>query len=309
MSKGRRGIALTPMETRREVIVQAAVLADELGYEVFSVPESWGLDSTLVLTEIALQTRHIRLLSGVLSVWERTPATLAMTAATLQQISCGRYVLGLGASTRALAEGFHNQRFAHPALRLRETLTGVRSLLAGERACLSNGSPARPIRLGQAAVPDLPIWLAALGPRTVRLTAELADGWMRIFMTRESIGACMRDLGAVRQTAAGWRPFTVAAGPTVVVVDDDVQVARRSAASVVAWYRCAMGDSYSRVVASQGLRGRRLRQFSTRIYSSGQAMESSRPRLTSSSHSSPHSERARRCVASLQPGIAPSTSS
>jgi Coenzyme F420-dependent N5,N10-methylene tetrahydromethanopterin reductase and related flavin-dependent oxidoreductases len=78
------------METRRDVIVRAAVLADELGYESFSVPEGWGLDSTPVLTEIALRTTRIQIASGVLSVWGRTPATLAMTAATLHQVSAGR---------------------------------------------------------------------------------------------------------------------------------------------------------------------------------------------------------------------------
>jgi 5,10-methylenetetrahydromethanopterin reductase len=103
----RRGVALTPMETRRDVIVRAAQLADELGYEVFSLAEGWGFDSTLVLAEAALGTRRIVVCSGVLSVWGRTPATLAMTAATLHQLSGGRYVLGLGASTRALVEGFH----------------------------------------------------------------------------------------------------------------------------------------------------------------------------------------------------------
>src|SRR5215813_12206792 len=78
----RRGVGLTPMETRREIIVNAAVLADELGYEIFAVPEGWGLDSTPVVAEIALRTTRIQLVSGVLSVWGRTPATLAMTAAT-----------------------------------------------------------------------------------------------------------------------------------------------------------------------------------------------------------------------------------
>jgi alkanesulfonate monooxygenase SsuD/methylene tetrahydromethanopterin reductase-like flavin-dependent oxidoreductase (luciferase family) len=96
------------METRRDVIVRAALLADELGYETFGVPEGWGLDSTPVLTEIALRSARIQLSSSILSIWGRTPATIAMTAATLHQVSGGRYVLGLGASTSALAEGFHD---------------------------------------------------------------------------------------------------------------------------------------------------------------------------------------------------------
>jgi alkanesulfonate monooxygenase SsuD/methylene tetrahydromethanopterin reductase-like flavin-dependent oxidoreductase (luciferase family) len=110
----RRGVGLTPMETRRDVIIRAAVLADELGYEVFVLPEGWGLDPAPVLTEIALRTSRIRLASGVLSVWGRTPATLAMTAATLHQVCGGRYVLGLGASTKALAEGSTTLRSSTP---------------------------------------------------------------------------------------------------------------------------------------------------------------------------------------------------
>src|SRR4051795_12432344 len=155
---GRRGVALTPMETRRPVIVRTARLADELGYEVFALPEGWGLDSTALLTEIALATERIHLASGVLSVWGRTPATLAMTAATLDQISGGRYVLGLGASTPALTEGFHDVPFVHPAHRLADTVTAVRALLAGEPAHLHHTN-ARPLRLGPPPAPDGPIWV------------------------------------------------------------------------------------------------------------------------------------------------------
>ena len=96
MTAGRRAVGLTPMETRRDVIVAAAVLADELGYETFAVPEGWGLDSTPVLAEIALRTSRIQVASGVLSVWGRTPATLAMTAATLHQMSAGTVRAGPG---------------------------------------------------------------------------------------------------------------------------------------------------------------------------------------------------------------------
>ena len=114
MSAQRRGVALTPMETRHDVILRTAQLADELGYEAFALPEGWGLDSTLLLTEAASRTRRIKLVSGVLSVWGRTPGTLAMTAATLHRLSGGRFVLGLGPSTRALVEGFHDVGFDPP---------------------------------------------------------------------------------------------------------------------------------------------------------------------------------------------------
>ena len=147
-------------------MVRAARLADELGYDVFAVPEGWGLDSTAVLAEIALRTERIGLVAGVLSVWSRTPGTLAMTAATLDQISGGRYVLGLGASTAALTEGFHDVPFVHPADQLAHTLDAVRALLGGEPAHLRNNPAARPLRLGMAPAPTVPIWVAALGPRS-----------------------------------------------------------------------------------------------------------------------------------------------
>ena len=136
----RRGVALSPMETRHEVIVGAGRLADELGYEVFAVPEGWGLDSSVLLAELALWTRRITLVSAVVSVWGRAPATLAMTAATLDRLAQGRYVLGLGASTRALVEGLHGVAFERPADKLGEVTTRVRALLAGERAQLDTAT-------------------------------------------------------------------------------------------------------------------------------------------------------------------------
>ena len=248
----RRGVGLTPMETRRDVIVRAAVLADELGYEVFAVPEGWGLDSAPVLTEIALRTSRIRLASGVLSVWGRTPATLAMTAATLHQVSGGRYILGLGASTRALAEGFHDVPFQHPAAKLREVVTKVRALLAGEPAMLGQANGAYPLRLGQPPVPELPIWVAALGEHSLRVAAELADAWIPAFVARDSLAGLADTLREMRQAAAPQAgPLTIAAGPLTVVAGDTA-AARDIAAACVAWYLTAMGDVYATSVSRQG---------------------------------------------------------
>jgi alkanesulfonate monooxygenase SsuD/methylene tetrahydromethanopterin reductase-like flavin-dependent oxidoreductase (luciferase family) len=251
MTLQRRGVAFTPMETRRDVMVRTARLADELGYELIAVPEGWGLDASLVLTEMALSTTRIRLLSGILSVWGRTPATLAMTAATLSQISGGRSVLGVGASTRVLAEGFHDVPFAHPADRLAATVTGVRALLAGEPARVVRTPNARPLRLGLAPLPAVPIWVAAMGPRTLRVAAELADGWFPAFVARDRLAPLVDQL--VRPSVEANRPrrLTVAAGP-LTVADDDVHAARDIAAACIAWYVCAMGDVYARSLTEQG---------------------------------------------------------
>jgi alkanesulfonate monooxygenase SsuD/methylene tetrahydromethanopterin reductase-like flavin-dependent oxidoreductase (luciferase family) len=249
MTTQRLGVGFTPMETRRDVMVDTARLADELGFELIAVPEGWGLDSTAVLTEMALATTRIRLVSGILSVWGRTPATLAMTAATLHQISGGRYLLGLGASTRALAEGFHDTPFTDPVDKLASTVTAVRALLAGEPAHLRHTPDARPVRLGLPSAPDVPIWVAALGPRTLQVAAELADGWFPAFVARDRLADLLDGLGAPAARRA--RPLTVAAGP-LVVADDDAAAARDIAASCIAWYVCAMGDVYARSLTEQG---------------------------------------------------------
>jgi alkanesulfonate monooxygenase SsuD/methylene tetrahydromethanopterin reductase-like flavin-dependent oxidoreductase (luciferase family) len=249
---GRRGVALTPMETRRDVIVRAAVLADQLGYETFAVPEGWGLDAVPVLTEIALRTATVRLVSGVMSVWGRTPATLAMTAATLHQVSGGRYVLGLGASTQALTEGFHDVPFEHPAAKLRDTVTGVRALLRGLPAQLSQAAAARPLRLGQPPAPEVPIWVAALGEHATRVAAELGDGWIPAFVTRDRLPSWAAELSQLRETAApGAEALSVVSGP-ITAVGEDPDAARDIVATCVAWYLSAMGDVYRRSVSSQG---------------------------------------------------------
>ena len=248
----RRGVGLTPMETRRDVIVRAALLADELGYEIFALPEGWGLDSAPVLTEIALRTTRIRLASSVLSVWGRTPGTLAMTAATLHQISGGRYVLGLGASTKALVEGFHDTAFEHPAAKLRDVVTKVRALLAGQPAQLDHALAAHPLRLGQAPAPEVPIWVAALGQHTMRVAAELADGWIPALMARDRLPDWAAQLRQLREAAAPHaHPLTVATGP-FTAVDENADAARGIAAGCMAWYLSAMGEVYARSVSSQG---------------------------------------------------------
>jgi alkanesulfonate monooxygenase SsuD/methylene tetrahydromethanopterin reductase-like flavin-dependent oxidoreductase (luciferase family) len=252
MAEQRRGIALTPMETRREVIVEMAILADRLGYELFSVPEGWGFDSTLVLTEIALKTEQITVMSGILSVWGRTAGTIAMSAATLADISGGRYVLGLGASTKALVEGFHGIPFEKPTRRFRETVRAVRRILNGERAPVPEEVDSRPLKLGQPPRPDVPIYLAGLGPQSVRAAAQLAEGWFPYLVARDRFQTWVPDILKIRSRAGrAGDPFTVVAGPNVSVNADEA-AARQVVASNLAWYVCAMGDAYANSITNQG---------------------------------------------------------
>lgn len=240
----RRALAFTPMETRRDVLVRAAVLADELGYEAVIVPEGWGLDAGVVLAEIAVRTSRIRLVSGVFSVWGRSPATLAMAAATLDDLSGGRFTLGLGASTPALAERFHGVAFADPAGRLRSMARQVRALLRGQRAEVPGTR--KGLVLGQPARPELPLWITGLGPRTIAVATEYGDGWFPAFVPRDRVGEI---LARVRKSAAG--DPEVICGPGVAL-DGPALPGRSIAEQLTGWYLTGMGTFYGDFAAANG---------------------------------------------------------
>lgn len=246
MTMGRRGIAVTPMETRRELIVEMACRAERLGYEAFILPEGWGLDSTVVLAEIATKTSEIKLIAGILSIWGRTPAQIAMAAGTLQDLSAGRFILGLGASTPLLAEGFHDVDFDRPARALEAALLGVKNLLDGGRALLDENRAARPLRL-MIGPAEVPIWIGALGPKTIDLTARLANGWFPVYATFSHLSTVRSDLASIRAEADEMSdPLLIACGPTVGIGDPE------EAKALIGFYLCAMGDGYANFVSAQG---------------------------------------------------------
>jgi alkanesulfonate monooxygenase SsuD/methylene tetrahydromethanopterin reductase-like flavin-dependent oxidoreductase (luciferase family) len=101
-------VGLTPLETRREVVLHLATRAESLGYDAFFLAEGWGHDASVLLAEVATRTSRIRIGTGVLNVWGRSAAQIAMLATSLHEISDGRFSLGLGAGSPALAEGLHD---------------------------------------------------------------------------------------------------------------------------------------------------------------------------------------------------------
>ena len=236
-----RALMFTPMEQRRHLIVDAAALADQLGYHTVLIPEGWGFDAGVVLAEIALKTTNIRIATGITSIWGRSPATIAMMAATLDDLSGGRFTLGLGTSTPTLAEQFHDVAFHRPAARLTHAISQVRTLLHGERTTPTGGG--RGLRLGVPARPDLPIWVAALGPRATATAVRSADGWYPALVPRDRIDT-------VRSTAAAAAPGdpTLIAGPMVAAGNNG----RRAAEQLVGWYLTGMGPLYPDFVASLG---------------------------------------------------------
>lgn len=167
--------------------------AEELGYHSVWVAEAWGSDAVSVLGWIAARTRKIGIGTAILQMPARTPAMTAMTAATLDGLSGGRLLLGLGASGPQVVEGWHGVPYDHPLERTREYVAIVRSALRRDKPLTHRGTHypipldggtglGKPLKLMlRPRRSDIPIYLAAIGPRNTALAAEIADGWLPIF--------------------------------------------------------------------------------------------------------------------------------
>jgi alkanesulfonate monooxygenase SsuD/methylene tetrahydromethanopterin reductase-like flavin-dependent oxidoreductase (luciferase family) len=202
-----------------------------------------------LLTEVALRTARIRLGTSVVSAWGRSPATIALTATGLQRVSGGRFSLGIGASSPPLTEGLHGIAWDRPGSRLRDTLTAVRALLAGER--LPDPAPgARPLRLGALPETPVPINLAALSAPSIRLAGELADGWTPFLWARSRVheGRALLSEGESRSQRAA--PTQVAIAVPVALGPDQAS-ARRLAAWWLSTYVTRMGPLYPRMLAER----------------------------------------------------------
>ena len=167
-------------------VVTFAVEAENLGLDICWVAEAWGSDAPSALGYIAARTSRMLLGSGILQLGIRSPVLVAQTAITLSNLSAGRFLLGLGASGPQVIEGLHGVSFSRPLTRLRETVEIVRQVFAGGKISYSGkefqiprpGGEAVPMRLSTRPEHDIPIYLAALSPAMLRLTGEVADGWL-----------------------------------------------------------------------------------------------------------------------------------
>jgi F420-dependent oxidoreductase-like protein len=227
--------------------LRVAQEAEALGYDSVWAAEAYGSDTATMLAWIAGQTSRIKLGSAIFQMPGRTPAMTAMTAATIDQLSGGRMLLGLGTSGPQVAEGWHGQRFGRQLLRTREYVDVVRMALARERVeyhgqtielPLPDG-PGKPLKLMISPVQErIPIYLAAIGPKNTALAGEIADGWLPAFFSPEHV-AELRGLleeGAAR-AGRSLEGFDIA--PSInIFVNDDLELAR----NVIALYIGGMGS-------------------------------------------------------------------
>jgi F420-dependent oxidoreductase-like protein len=167
-------------------LVDYTLQAEQMGVDYVWSAEAWGMDAIVPLAYLAAKTERIKLGTGIVQISSRVPPMIAMTSQSLRTVSNNRFVLGLGVSGPQVVEGLHGAAFAHPLGRLRECLEIIKLGLRGEKVQYDGkhyllprpGGEGKPIRLSQPPCPDLPIYLATLGPKSMELTGELADGWL-----------------------------------------------------------------------------------------------------------------------------------
>ena len=204
--------------------------ADRLGFSVVWAAEAYGSDSPSMLAWIAGQTSRIDVGAAVMQIPARTPAMTAMTAATIDTISGGRFRLGLGVSGPQVSEGWHGVRFGKPLARTREYVDIVKLALArkpvaydGEHYTLPlPDGPGKALRLGfHPPRASIPIYLAAVGPKNLELAGEIADGWLAIFFAPDAAGEYLQHIERGRaKSGAGLTGFDVAPSVPLVVGDD-----------------------------------------------------------------------------------------
>ncbi len=223
--------------------------AERLGIDSVWVGEAWGYDALTPLAFLAAQTDRIRLCTGIVQLGARTPAAMAMAAMSLQSISRGRFVLGVGTSGPQVIEGWHGVPFDRPIGRTRETIEIVRLLTSGARSRYEGelyplplpGGEGRAIR-SSARPTEVPIYVASLGPANLSLTGRLADGWIGTAFMPET-AAVFRE--PIRQGAAsaGRRLSDVELTvPATIELNADVEGAARRHARGYAFTIGAMGS-------------------------------------------------------------------
>ncbi|WP_320671800.1 LLM class F420-dependent oxidoreductase [Patulibacter defluvii] len=239
--------------------------AERLDFASVWVGEAYGSDAATVLAWIAAQTERIAIGSGVFQMPARSAAMTAMTAATLDQLSAGRFRLGLGTSGPQVAEGWHGSRFDRPLTRTREYVDVVRMALARERVSYAGKTltlplpdgPGKALKLTIAPHQErIPVYLAAIGPKNTALAGEIADGWIPVLFSPEHVDATTALLreGAER---GGRTVADVAITPLVyAAVMDDLDAARDAVRPMLALYVGGMGSRernfYNTLVRSYG---------------------------------------------------------
>jgi len=241
----------------RKSVLRAAQLADDLGYDSIWIPEAWAYEQFQLLTEIALATKRIKLGTGIANIFSRSAGLLAMSAATLDEISEGRVILGLGTSGKKVVENFHGVPYEKPLTRMRETVGILRTLWRGGRLSPDSSTlfHARPFKLEMTPFrPNIPIYIASLQEKAIREIGRIADGWVPTFWPYRHFrdGLAIIEAGA---RDAGRNPADIDLAPFVAIIPlDDVALARSFVKPGVSFYIGGMGVYYHEMFCRYGFK-------------------------------------------------------
>ncbi|MBL75798.1 MAG: hypothetical protein CL763_02610 [Chloroflexi bacterium] len=235
--------------TRQESL-DFVLRAEALGYESIWFGESWGYDAFTTLTWVASHAKKIRLGTHISTIFSRTPAMTAQSAFSLNEIANGRLTLGIGTSGPLVVQNWHGVEWGSPLKRTREYVEIIRLALSGRRVNY-NGDLYKlkgfKLRDLEGAV-KIPIMIASIGPQNIQLTGEIADGWLPIFLRRDSIDQCKNLIqeGAAL-THKKLDNFEIA--PSVLsAVSDNPSHARNMVKAHIAFYIGGMGDFYNNMM-------------------------------------------------------------
>lgn len=238
----------------RKQVLRAAQLADDLGYDSFWIAEAWGYAAFPLLAEIAVKTKRIKLGTAIVNVFSRSEGLLAMNAATLDEISEGRFILGIGASGARVIEGFHGRAFKKPLTQVRDVIRVVRTLLAGQKLNQSGAElhDYRPFELALTPVRSrIPIYVAALKEKAITSIGEEADGWIPTFWPYRELhqGRAWLNAGAKNK---GRAPSDIVTAPFTTVIPVAPALATRRSKERLALYIGGMGDYYKELLSNFG---------------------------------------------------------
>jgi alkanesulfonate monooxygenase SsuD/methylene tetrahydromethanopterin reductase-like flavin-dependent oxidoreductase (luciferase family) len=235
----------------RKMYVRAAQLAEDLGYDSFWVPEGWAYEAFSLLAEMAVVTKRIKLGTGIVNVFSRSPAVIAMSAATVDEISEGRLILGVGVSAPRVVEGLHGRPYEKPLTQVRSVIQTVKTLLKGEKLSSVDAS-ARPFKLEMTPVrADVPIYVAALKQKAIEQIGEIADGWIPTFWPYDKMSEG-REWIAAGAAKAGRDASKIVAAPFVTALPMGVEAGTQMARQIVSFYIGGMGDYYLELLTRFG---------------------------------------------------------
>lgn len=241
----------------RKAVLRIAQVAEDLGYDSIWVQEAWAYEQFQLLTEIALVTKRIKLATGIANIFSRSAALLAMSAATLDEISGGRVILGLGTSGRHVVENFHGVPYVKPLTRMRQTVGIMRTLWSGERLSHQQSTlfHLRPFQLQMTPVrADIPVYIASLQDKAIREIGKIGDGWVPTFWPYKHLrdGIALLADGA---REAGRDPSRIEVSPFLSVVPlDDAAAGRALIKPRVAFYIGGMGTYYHGLFCRYGFK-------------------------------------------------------